>query len=54
MYQRDLPAKELGARLDAAVEDAVAAVGVDVNGASVSLLPAAAALVGRDPNPTLI
>jgi len=40
MYQRDLPAKELGARLDAAVEDAVAAVGIDVNGASVSLLPA--------------
>ncbi|EOD34668.1 hypothetical protein EMIHUDRAFT_455554 [Emiliania huxleyi CCMP1516] len=44
MYQRDLPAKELGARLDAAVEDAVAAVGVEVNGASPSLLQRVAGL----------
>ena len=28
MYQKDLPPKELGARLDAATEDAVATVGV--------------------------
>ena len=38
MYQKDLPPKELGARLDAATEDAVATVGVEVNGASVALL----------------
>ena len=37
MYQKDLPPKELTARLDAAVEDAVATVGVDANRASAPL-----------------
>ena len=45
MYQKDLPPKELAARLEAATEDAVAAVGVEVNGASVPLLQAHATYV---------
>ena len=44
MYQKDLPPKELTARLDAAVEDAVATVGVDVNRASAPLLGRVAGL----------
>ena len=37
-YQHDMPQKELGAALDAVVEDCVNAVGVDLNTASPSLL----------------
>lgn len=43
-YQKDLDAKALAAAVDGAVEDAVAAVGVDVNGASEALLRRVAGL----------
>jgi len=42
-----LPAKELAARLSEATEDAVATVGVEVNGASVALLQRLAGLNKR-------